>query len=844
MCRCRACRKYVLCVALAGVVLTSAASTLAQTSHRVARHLGRLVLELESPNLDAPLISMAPCTLRVQATYSGSGELTFSLVTGPGGMTIDAAAGLLTWTPPIEMEGSSANVEVAATDGQFTAHTSFSVPVARTEAVPASLAGTTLTVSGNGTLHNLSFTFPCEVSLPLAGVSVARVPTGEAPAVSASIVRISDFFRVTPVAALHGDIVVTMPTTALPEGVPADTVRLYVWGRAHVNAMVGAAIDKEFWLSSSFGLDVVPSGAVTVLVDRLGGLSFIGYDKGLAEVQAQRPGARSNAARASAGPWPPAAAQAHARRFSNGTVSNHIIEISPVAAGSEPLQVILVVGFETNHWVPAVDVWSLYSWIDSSRERFTAMGLRSDPVLRVEIHDIDDPSVLGFVTSQNGENYRTLHLSRHEWGVDLMQCTTAHEYFHHAQARTTEEDKTNLMSTGHSSDWLIESTATWFEDEVFDENDCYRQLNHNPIPPVLNLGLARGYDAKLPETWPYDRFAFWKLLSTHCEGFSIPQLLNISSGSDKPAVSNLKERLESEAWNCIYDPRHGASNRTLAAALAVYSFDTTLFQDIALLDDDENTEGISFSLPAHRVWRPDLCTRNPDCEVGYTHVAAPVASAVPFLVNQAINLDGRLVYVQVTPGSRDNPLWVMASAYHVADLHMHGGQENPIHDTITYFFPDATEAPGTAVAVVNSDPHEGTEFSILGVKVTPRINVVSATCTYLGPGGQEHFGYYKISAAGGATGVPGASWLYVGGDWVVPKLSQTLECPVWSGNTDHSTYCESAPADSDTTYWSLDATFLASCPCFDYPRLNLYTHQMTDASATRVLSFTCNPPSQ
>lgn len=82
-----------------------------------------------------------------------------------------------------------------------------------------------------------------------------------------------------------------------------------------------------------------------------------------------------------------------------------------------------------------------------------------------------------------------------------FEVTAAHEFFHAVQ----------FSYDSYESPWLMEGTAAWMEDEVFDEVDDNRQyLAQSPLTdPELPLNYAN-FD---PAYSPYGGWIFWRFLS-------------------------------------------------------------------------------------------------------------------------------------------------------------------------------------------------------------------------------------------------------------------------------------------------------------------------------------------
>jgi hypothetical protein len=91
-------------------------------------------------------------------------------------------------------------------------------------------------------------------------------------------------------------------------------------------------------------------------------------------------------------------------------------------------------------------------------------------------------------------------------GVEAMQVTAAHEYFHVVQyAYDIAEDK-----------WLMEGSATWMEDVVYDEiNDYLQYLDVSQMElPGIPLDFSSTSDQPIAQT-KYGAFLFFRFLQDH-----------------------------------------------------------------------------------------------------------------------------------------------------------------------------------------------------------------------------------------------------------------------------------------------------------------------------------------
>jgi hypothetical protein len=562
-------------------------SAVAAAAHRPHRNLPASAIQLVPPDTSVALLSQVPATIGVQSRYEGDGTLAFSLGESPVGMTIEPETGILTWTPPIESEGSEVDVRVSATDGTSTGEVAFTLRVAAPAPVAATLAGSTLTVTQNGTLKGLAFSFPAQTSVPPAQVAVATLPVGQAPSIPDGVTRLSDLFRVTPVQAAGDMITITMPTTGLPAGRKPQDLRLFVCSDAAEDVAGAADITGRFWIGTWYDLDVLPNGKVSVKLQGLGDLSFIGIAAPVTP--------------------PPASTTARASRFRVGALAITTVCAPKLESSGppDPNCQVCTVGYDTDksftvtvknvsdlHTTPATTLDDLLAWLAAGRKAFDAYGLQTDPSFEAEVGRMppDISTALGFVTTRNLEDRRVLHITWSPNPRDAIQGTAVHEYFHHAQSRTRTAGKTNLMDGGKERNWLVEGTARWVEDEIFDSLDTYKLKEGSPLVPILEAGLAANPNAAsaTPASWAYSRFAFWKLIRLHCPGFSLPQILNVDAPLDPRGLKNFKSTLESAGWQCDFVSGLGDAHRaTLAGALHHYAVATQRANDVTMLDLDE-----------------------------------------------------------------------------------------------------------------------------------------------------------------------------------------------------------------------------------------------------------------
>ncbi len=415
-------------VVLAGI--TAAGPATAQVTatgaagHQPRRNLSASPIQLVPPDTSVALLSQVLAAVALQYRYTGSGHLAFSLVTGPAGMTVEPDSGIVRWTPAAAAEGSEVGVRVRAGDGTSTAEVAFTLRVAATQTVGTTLSGPTVTVVQAGTLQGLALTFPAQTSVPLGEVAVATISAGQAPPLPAGVTRLSDYFRVTPVQATGGMITVTLPATALPPGRTPQELRLFVYSDAAQDAAEGGDIAGPFWVRTWYNLDVLPNGKVTIALQGLGELSFIGLDAPVTPlpvppgptVSQRRVGALT--VTTSCTPF----AQANGLPDLNRSVCT-------VGYATGKSFVVTVKNFADFHAAPAASLTDLLGWLAAGRTAFDGYGLLSDPAFEVVVEAMPaaDPHTMGFVTTGDLEDYRVLHLTN--------TATTRHSAPGHRGAR-------------------------------------------------------------------------------------------------------------------------------------------------------------------------------------------------------------------------------------------------------------------------------------------------------------------------------------------------------------------------------------------------------------------------
>jgi hypothetical protein len=174
-------------------------------------------------------------------------------------------------------------------------------------------------------------------------------------------------------------------------------------------------------------------------------------------------------------------------------------------------------------------VEELADWLFEAQKGIQKLGMKrdSDLIVKVEKFTKEDEYSAGYVSAE--DQSKILHLSTEETDKVFMKNASVHEYFHHAQTRTQSSFEGGL-SDGNAyptSLWLVEGSASWFEDYLFDDDNSYLTGESLGLSRILEKGLmadASNYsndknkitDNKNWSYKPYQRFAMFKLLEKEC----------------------------------------------------------------------------------------------------------------------------------------------------------------------------------------------------------------------------------------------------------------------------------------------------------------------------------------
>ncbi|MFA6257024.1 MAG: peptidoglycan-binding domain-containing protein [Candidatus Paceibacterota bacterium] len=243
-------------------------------------------ITISAPTLTAPLTSQISHTINPQWTYTGTLAVRFALLEGPSGMTIDFTTGGLTWIPPKSAEGTSPNVHISATDGEAFGDITFKLPIATSKPIMTTINGSKITITEPGSLNGLTINLPSKMVTSSGGLTIVRTPIvpkdvkissvdiTQAPPVPSHILRLTDFFRTTPLESTESDAIsFNINTKILPAGGSFDRITLYAYTEGATDTF------GPIWSSSQLDFDMISPTVVKINTYMLGELMFIGIPK-------------------------------------------------------------------------------------------------------------------------------------------------------------------------------------------------------------------------------------------------------------------------------------------------------------------------------------------------------------------------------------------------------------------------------------------------------------------------------------------------------------------------------------------------------------------------------------
>lgn len=562
-------------------------------------NLKGIELSISQPETLNQLIAGSEATLQPLVTYTGNSQLSFSLTESPQGMNIDLSTGEILWTPQESDEGQSYIVGISANDGNRFTSTSFSVTVAAPELVGTEIEGDTLTVVDSSTsLNEMTIT---TTTADLSALKLAKLPASAVPEIPAWITPLTDFFVVR--GSFESNLELRFPIANLPANVSLSDVDLYAYTEAE-------DVVEKLWSPVSIENDFEGTLDSPVIVVELGGLegmAFLGYATPQAQSSNSTTSNSFRTASKSKSSLRPTAASVGSVSCEQKSFLGIALDKYLCTSSDDSEVEITIQGFgdQSTRWGGATKE-ELVSWLLDAQENFSSSSLGFNKVFKVKIHEMD---YLGYVTTRSFENRKTLHITdddTHPTG--LIKATAVHEYFHQAQghADTALENKDLLINGGVSKKWLIEGTAQWFEDELYDSLNSYN-YTENPGPRITEIGI-NGHGGNDRRSRPYQRFSFFKLVTKSCAGFegNLQATFNVDLSNDPSGINNLTSLFND--WSCNFGAHLGNSKTSsLEAALTYYNYATQHVGHLSLLDSNESNT-FSFDKPNYQFDKPWLAS--------------------------------------------------------------------------------------------------------------------------------------------------------------------------------------------------------------------------------------------
>jgi len=776
------------------------------------------LLSLTAPELEGELISGMPRQFQIGYSFDpvllqeGAFDLRFVLRKGPSDLFLDAETGWMSWTPSPAIEGSRSEVAVEATLGRAKAEVSFTLPVALSVPVATAVRNNVVTVTQPGTLQGLEIAIPEQASLPASQVEVRIVNQTSAPPLPAGVVRVSDFFRVSPLTTDGGAIYLSLPSHFAPPGLQVEDLSLFTYEEGFEFGASDPDLDSGTRQSASWapvGFDfMIAADALRFEVGELGALSFIGYypfPDGLDGIVPEW-GAEVR-------PLTSVEPLVVERRCARVSSTDAGTAIWNCEADGFRLQIRKIAPM---NWRAGVTPDDVLGWALASRGKIRSLGMDVDTGIRVLIGPLENALGRWMASSPqtllvSNELPTQGNLTR----ADVAKHVLAHEFFHHAQYRTRVDGREHMMEKLKGNVvWAIEGTAVWFEDELYDDSNRYRSRVSTGVPAFLASETGGlGFTSNKSE---YQYFTWWKMLRNRCSGFSVRDIINVEPG-DGRGVRSLANRINSPAWGCDFRPGFMESaelpERRFASALLYYAYatdvDTARRQNsLALLDPNEPPiqfrEVVGTRLvpsdkcgPIRQGWfvtcpEPSRAARKVTAaSVDKVVLRAPPESAPAPIVKVRNKHDTRDLYVYFARTSGEGAGWPTGE----------GGVLPPREEvTLPYGVVDRYRGAMT-VFVVNPAQETG-EYSIAVGLASPLVRFDRIDCVLTAAG-------REVTARGKAGNAsPGAKLSILDGlgwqrDASGLKFPPAISCADWSTDLLDPASCRMAPGDPPETFWSV-----------------------------------------
>lgn len=553
------------------------------------------------------VISGEASEIPVQVKYNGYNELTYTLKEAPTGMVFEN--NLIKWNAPASVQGKDVPVTIAVTDGTQNAEVSFLVTVAKGIPLQTEVNGKIMTVTDTtSNLEGISIEFISDNYSP-DKFKLYKMDVATIPAIRADWPASTDVFYVESNTSELGKMVIRIPLEDKFSGKTWLThdIELVHWSNGKGVTDVDGGLWIPNFLDYDIDYDVDPQGKATFMFNppafRLKGIFYFrvikrGVPLGQLNIQPPLSVATLGARGASGGQGPVGAEEVTCdpRTSINpdGSVMRDYKRQTCFKTAENNGRFLVNTFGETENttlW-NGVTIEQMVAWLFEAQEKMNGLGLSYDPILSISLkEDLRTPRgrpSIGYMNAADG--YNILHMTKTPEDNALMKSVAVHEYFHHAQARSKITGQKTLIKDTPISDWFIEGTARWFEDEVFDGENSYIEVERSGSK-VLEVGLNAPHGSESNQR-PYQRFSFFKLLNSKCSAFgTMYNEFNNNIDSTEPSgINNLLVDLLDAS--CDFGNQLGNDRKdSLEAALIYYQYATQYKNDMKLFDNDETGQG-------------------------------------------------------------------------------------------------------------------------------------------------------------------------------------------------------------------------------------------------------------
>jgi len=541
-----------------------------------------LILTVSEPIETTNFIATLPKVMCPNITYNGSKNLTYTFSQNPNGMTINDR-GCIFWNAPLSEEGTTHSVSIEVSDGNKTKNLSFDIYVSQTRALQTEINNNLVSiVDQNTTLNGVKFRFlNNNPKIP----TIRKVESQGLVAVQNGVQILSDYFYADENNT--DDIEVLIPISLLPTKESIFDLTIY-----HYNTQYG-------WSSAGENLRTKDIDNITYAVMSIGslkGVMFIGLipePKG--SVSAQK--IQFYYQKQIANPLTISVSDINCTPQSLLGITSYKLQKCTISNISDIA--FMVKGFGTklnklNMWNPSTSIEQMMVWVGESRSEFDNLGIATfDKNITITLDGANGN--LGYVSPNSIEKGKILHLANKNESKNQMHATVAHEYFHHAQAKTTRifPIGSNIFDYYEEEEqWIIEGSAMWFEDYLYDNLNQYTRYLRQPLSKILEEGLTASTYAQQN----YESSLFWKLASEKCKNLELNfKDIFYADFDNNPSIDIVQSVFNNST--CNFGNHLGEEKKSsLASAMLYYEYVTTQENKISLLDSNENDGNFSFEV--------------------------------------------------------------------------------------------------------------------------------------------------------------------------------------------------------------------------------------------------------